>query len=192
MIRMNLQKGSVSRANYLRKNRIFGAMGERVRYQPHIIPLYPELIRLHNNITVAANVRLITHDASFAVLNWTGEKKKYPEKVGCIEIMDNVFIGYGTTILPNVRIGSNVIIGACSVVTKDLAPNGVYIGSPARRICSFDDYRRRMDALPEGGYAYPTVAHNTHISEKEVVCAWQYFFRERSEEENDEAETSMQ
>ena len=42
--------------------------------------------------------------------------------------MDNAFIRYDATVLLNVRIGSNVIVGANSTVTKDLSSNGVYVG----------------------------------------------------------------
>ena len=48
--------------------------------------------------------------------------------------MDNVFIGTKSVILPNVRIGSNVIVAAGSIVTKDLESGGVYAGNPARKI----------------------------------------------------------
>ena len=54
--------------------------------------------------------------------------------------MDNVFIGSGTRILYNTRIGSNVIIGSGSLVNKDVPDNSVYAGVPARYICSFDEY----------------------------------------------------
>ena len=54
--------------------------------------------------------------------------------------MDNVFIGCNSTILNNVRIGPNAIIAAGSVVTKDVPPNSVVAGVPARVIATFDDY----------------------------------------------------
>lgn len=54
--------------------------------------------------------------------------------------MDNVFIGSGTRILYNTRIGSNVIIGSDSLVNKDIPDNSVYAGVPARYICSFEEY----------------------------------------------------
>ncbi len=54
--------------------------------------------------------------------------------------MDNVFIGSGTRILYNTRIGTNVIIGSDSLITKDIPDNSVYAGVPARYICSFDEY----------------------------------------------------
>ena len=42
-----------------------------------------------------------------------------------------------------VRIGDNVVIGAGSVVTRDLPPNGVYAGSPARFVCSIGEFDER-------------------------------------------------
>lgn len=137
-----MKRGSLGRGRYLKEKNIFASVGENVHFQPRLIPLYPELIKLHNNIMISAGVRLITHDASFVILNRIG-KGFFPEKVGCIEIMDNVYIGYNATVMPNVRIGKNVIVGAGALVSKDLEPNGVYVGTPARKICSFDDYVER-------------------------------------------------
>lgn len=104
---------------------------------------------------VSAGVRFITHDASFVVLNRLG-KGRFPEEVGCIEVMDNVYIGYNATIMPNVKIGENVIIGAGALVSKDLEPNGIYVGIPARKICSFDDYvERHSENMAGGGEGTP-------------------------------------
>lgn len=55
------------------------------------------------------------------------------------------FIGAGTIVLCNTRIGDNVVIGANSVVTHNLAANGVYAGNPAKFICSFDDYKAKHE-----------------------------------------------
>ena len=49
-----------------------------------------------------------------------------------VTIGDNVWIGGSVTILPGVNIGSNVTVGAGSVVTKDVEPNTVVAGNPAR------------------------------------------------------------
>lgn len=51
-----------------------------------------------------------------------------------IVIGDNVWIGYRSIILPGVTIGNGAIIGAGSVVTKDVKANTVVAGSPARLI----------------------------------------------------------
>ena len=57
--------------------------------------------------------------------------------------MNNVFVGSGTRILNNVRIGNNVIIGSYSLVNKDIPDNSVYAGIPARYICSFEEYEEK-------------------------------------------------
>lgn len=49
--------------------RVMGGCGKKVSFFPRVMPLYPELIKFHNNIVVASNVNFITHDAIHAVLN---------------------------------------------------------------------------------------------------------------------------
>ena len=46
----------------------------------------------------------------------------------------NVWIGGNVTILPGVRIGNNVTIGAGSVVTRDIPDNVIAVGNPCRVI----------------------------------------------------------
>ena len=53
---------------------------------------------------------------------------------GPVIIEDNVWIGEGVAILPNVIIGENSIIGANAVVTKDIPRNSVVGGNPAKII----------------------------------------------------------
>lgn len=141
---MNCQKTAPGRAKYLRDKDIFGLIGDKVAYFPRKIPLYPRLIRIHNNVNIAANVLFITLDVSDNMINNTSfmqEKgQKLCEKVGCIEIMENVFISANSTILYDVHIGSNVIIGVGSMVIKDIPPNSVAAGVPTRAIGSFDDF----------------------------------------------------
>lgn len=172
-IGLNLQRGSAARGRYLKKKHILAEVGDNVRFQPRLVPLYPELIKLHNNITVAAGVRFVTHDAVHTVLNKLG-KGRFNEMVGCIEVMDNVFVGANSTILPNVRIGENVIIGANSLINKDCEPNSVYAGIPAKRIGSFEDFVAKRN-----GNNYPSAAVNQQITQSEIEKAWQTFNSQR-------------
>ncbi len=57
------------------------------------------------------------------------DKLEYAEP---ISIADNVWLGGGVTVCPGVTIGENSVIGAASVVTKDLPANVVAVGNPAR------------------------------------------------------------
>tara|TARA_B100000427_G_C15117863_1_gene424451 strand:- start:121 stop:576 length:456 start_codon:yes stop_codon:yes gene_type:complete len=58
-----------------------------------------------------------------------GDKSKWRKT----EISNNVYIGSNSTILP-VKICSNVVIGAGSVVTKDITHPGKYAGNPAKKL----------------------------------------------------------
>lgn len=55
-----------------------------------------------------------------------------------VHIKKNVWIGANVTILPGVTIGENAIVGACSVVTKDVPDNAVVVGNPAKVIKYMD------------------------------------------------------
>lgn len=130
-------KNGFARADYLRKKDILREIGENVYFYSRIFPADPKLVKLHNNISIATNVRFVTHDRIDVVLTGLFHKK-YSKKYGCIEVMDNVFIGADVIILPGVKIGPNAIVGAGSVVTKDVLPGQIVGGSPAHEIGSFD------------------------------------------------------
>ncbi|NLJ93948.1 MAG: acyltransferase [Clostridiaceae bacterium] len=135
------------RAAFLRKLRVFHHIGEKVTIQSRKIPLYPELISIHNNVSLASGVLFVTHDVIHVVLQNLDPDSYYPERCGCIEIMNNVFIGANTIIQYDVRIGSNVIVAAGSVITKDIPDNSIVAGVPARVIGKFSDLqtKRRLD-----------------------------------------------
>ncbi len=138
-IRIALLLNSDKRNRYIIKHQIFKGVGENFFFQPRVIPSDPKLILFHNNDIVTSNVTFVTHDIFHLGLNQLGQGD-FLYYNGCIEIMDNVFIGCNSTILSNVKIGPNAIIGAGSVVTKDVPPNSVVAGNPAKVIGRFDDY----------------------------------------------------
>lgn len=115
-----------------------------MRLPAMLLPLYPKLVSIGNNVEVASGVRFVVHDAIHGVINHDGlSGVTIEENQGEILIGDNVFIGAGTIILPGVRIGSNVIVGAGSIINKDLPDNGVYAGVPVRKINSYEEYVKK-------------------------------------------------
>lgn len=163
---------ATKRAQYYKDKSIFHSMGEKCLIMDRKVPLYAKLISLGNNVQIASNVHFNTHDITHLMLNnmlkHTGGG--YTEKVGCIEIGDNVFIGAGTSINYNVRIGSNVIIGACSLITKDIPDNCVVAGVPARIICSFEEYLEKRDR-----FDIYTKVKNEAINDESVDKMWRAF-----------------
>ena len=51
-----------------------------------------------------------------------------------VSIGNNVFLGAGVIIIPGITIGDNSVIGASAVVTKNIPPNVIAVGNPARVI----------------------------------------------------------
>ena len=133
-------KGPSKRAQLFGKFHVYGSVGGGGKIQGWKVPLYSHLIFVHDNVIMAPSIKFVAHDGVHYLLNRKYQTNEFVEKVGCIEIMDNVFISANVTILYNTRIGSNVIIGANTLVNRDLPGNAVYAGTPARRICSFDEY----------------------------------------------------
>ena len=61
--------------------------------------------------------------------NVTGKSGKYQKHLGCIEIMDNVFIGSNVTILYGTKIGPNSVVAAGAVVNKDVPAGSIVWGA---------------------------------------------------------------
>lgn len=75
-------------------------------------------------------------------------------------------IDTGSIILPNVRIGNNVIVAAGSIITKDIPDNSVAGGVPARVIGSFDSFVVKRKSYSE-------------TKPETVDEIWQQFFKSR-------------
>ena len=89
-------------------------------------------ITIGNNVFIAPNVCLITEEHAMDVeQRLAGLEYAHPVTIG-----DNVWICTGALILPGVTIGANSVIGAGSVVTKDIPANCLAVGNPCRVIRS--------------------------------------------------------
>jgi acetyltransferase-like isoleucine patch superfamily enzyme len=101
----------------------------------------PWLITIGDNVHIVGGCNFVNHDGGVLIL-----RKDFPnlEITKPIVIGSNVYIGINCTIMPGVNIGDNVIIGAGSVVTRDIPSGSVAVGVPARVIKSLDDYRAKV------------------------------------------------
>lgn len=162
---------------YLKKHKVFHYCGENVYIHSRKIPLYANLIALHNNIRIASSVSFVTHDVMHTVFtNMERSEAAFYEKLGCIEIRDNVFIGSNTTIMYGTRIGPNAIVAAGSVVTKDVPPGEIWGGVPARKIGMFDELMDKRKNLKE--YPYKYRPQGQIISPQLEAYLWEQFQKE--------------
>lgn len=132
---MNPQK----KADWLRKHKVFHYIGKNVNYKSVLLPAEPFLVAIHDNVYLAADVRLVTHSLTNVVFNNYSKTKDYFAPFGKIEIHSNVFVGAGATIMYGVTIGEKCIVAAGSVVTKDVPAGSVVAGVPAKVIGTFEE-----------------------------------------------------
>jgi acetyltransferase-like isoleucine patch superfamily enzyme len=101
-------------------------IGNNCKIQSH--SFICELVNIGNNCFISHGAMFI-NDVFKSGHPAGGDKTKWHST----EIGNNVSIGTNATILP-VKICDNVVIGAGSVVTKDISEPGIYAGNPARKI----------------------------------------------------------
>lgn len=141
-LRLLLLRTPSKRTKYIKEHDILGAIGENCVWGPWLVPLYPKLIILHDNVRVHKTARIVTHDVINGFLKISKPEVDFgpEERLGCVELMDNVYIGMNVTIMPDVRINKNCMISAGSVVSSDIPENSLAAGNPACVIGRFDMY----------------------------------------------------
>jgi maltose O-acetyltransferase len=85
-------------------------------------------VTIGNDVQIGPNVQLLTATHPLE----PGPRRDKWEAAQPIVIGDNVWLGGGVIVCPGVSIGANTVVGAGSVVTRDLPANAVAVGSPAR------------------------------------------------------------
>ncbi len=123
-------------AEYLRHHGGLHAMGERCSIQTNVVITDPAYTRLGDNVSLSG-CTLFGHDGVVNMLRnaYGGEL----DRVGAIDIRDNVFIGHQAIVMPGVTIGPDAVVAAGSVVTRDVPPGTVVGGVPARPIARTRD-----------------------------------------------------
>lgn len=113
-------------------------IGDRCRLISCDLGSEPYLVTLGDHVSATATA-FVTHDGGAWVL-----RHEWPDAdlIAPITVGDNVFFGSGCLVLPGATIGSDVVVGAHSVVVRDVPSGCVVAGVPARHIRSLDEYRR--------------------------------------------------
>lgn len=90
------------------------------------------IIEIANDVLIGPNCVLRSSIHNFHKKNININEQGH--KSGKIKIENNVWISSNCVISGNVTIGEGSIIGACSFVNKDVEPNSIYAGNPAKKI----------------------------------------------------------
>ena len=179
-VRLLMCRTPKKRADYLKKHHVLGGIGENCKWGPWLVPLYPELIILHDNVHVHKTAHIVTHDLLNRFLATRDPEGDYgfKERLGCVELMDNVYISMNVTVMPNVRIGKDCIISTGSVVTSDIPENSLASGNPAKPYGRFDMFA----ALRKMGKSQTIAFKNQEIPQDVVEAEWEKFHSRRNQQ----------
>lgn len=118
-------------------------IGEHVNLSDYVHIGCASAVTIGDGVLIGSKVLISDH--SHGVINANGpEKTNLPPNLreiyskGPVIIHDNVWIGDGACILAGVTIGAEAIIGANSVVVKDVPSGTIWAGAPARQIWPVD------------------------------------------------------
>ena len=101
-------------------------IGDNVVIMNNCLMMSRGSITIEDNVMIAANVQLISNNHDLYDRQLLICKP--------VRICRNVWIGAGATILPGVTVGENAVVAAGAIVTKDVAPNTIVGGNPAKFI----------------------------------------------------------
>ena len=114
--------------------------GKTVYFNFNLVILDVCPVRIGNNCFFGPNISILTALHSLVAKErelYYDKEKGYVTDMEYgkpITIGNNCWIGGNVTILPGVTIHDNVVVGAGSVVTKDLQSGAIYVGNPARKL----------------------------------------------------------
>jgi acetyltransferase-like isoleucine patch superfamily enzyme len=104
-------------------------------------------IVIEENVGISPNVMIIDNSRKPGDIIRPSKEQKL--EIGTVHIGADSWIAYGACVLPNVTIGRHCIIGALSVVNRDIPPYSVAVGSPAKVVKRYDFDRKEWVKLDE-------------------------------------------
>jgi acetyltransferase-like isoleucine patch superfamily enzyme len=123
-------------------------IGKRCKVSSHTFIC--EGVTIEDNVFVGHGVTF-TNDTYPRATSTSGELQTEADwKVGTTLVKKGASIGSGSTILSNLVIGENALVGAGSVVTKDVPANAVVAGNPARVVRMLQPTAKEREAVAAG------------------------------------------
>lgn len=173
-VQRRLELGELFRTDIVRyrveRAKEMGAtIGKNCRFFSLHIFSEPRLLDVGDNTIMSGNVVILTHDGAVHSTAYD-EIPDINGYYGRISIGRNCFIGFGTIIMPNVRIGDNCIVCPGSVVIDSIPENSVVRGNPAQVISSRADWVRLHEGSPntiiDPQYRFPIVIPEDALMER--------------------------
>jgi acetyltransferase-like isoleucine patch superfamily enzyme len=109
--------------------------------QVTIDDVYPNFVVIEDGVSLAGQNYILTHNKPLEYHKYISEAHLAP-----VFIRKNAWIAIGVTILPGVTVGEGAIVAAGSIVNKDIPPNTMAGGVPAKVIKEFE----MKDGIPIG------------------------------------------
>lgn len=118
--------------------------GDRIQINDYVHISAMRSVEIGNDVLIASHVYI--SDNSHGIYKEVSEQTspyvppiKRPYFVLPVKIGSRVWLGEGVIIMPGVKIGDGAIIGAHSIVNKDIPPNSIAVGSPAKVVKVWDE-----------------------------------------------------
>jgi len=108
-------------------------VGDGTNFEQNVHIACHSKIVIGENVSITARCSIVDVNHPFVNPDLTKSLASLIEdECSYVEIGDRVLLGIGTVVLPNVRIGEGAVIGANSVVTRDIPPFAIAAGAPAK------------------------------------------------------------
>lgn len=131
-------------------------IGERVEVNDYVHIGAIESVQIGNDVLIASKVFISDHDhGTYSGPGEHSSPESRPADRPCqsapVVIEDRVWLGESVCVLPGVKIGAGSIVGAHSVVTRDIPANCIAVGSPARVVKRFCPVSKRWEPAKDAG-----------------------------------------